>query len=178
MNTKKQTKTEQLLKVMLILAWVACVGFMVEAGAILCSFAVSCVNPEAAKNLYKGLNLFELRQFSLAHYTLSVFFLVVLPVMKSLVALQVIRILSKFNLQHPFTKEVAGRLEIISYMALGTWVVTMLSNIYTAWLRKMTGKPYGDWLSGEFIFMVALVFIMAQVFKRGVEIQSENDLTV
>jgi hypothetical protein len=30
----------------------------------------------------------------------------------------------------------------------------------------------------EFIFMAGVVFIMSQAFKRGVEIQSDNDLTI
>ena len=42
----------------------------------------------------------------------------------------------------------------------------------------LTGELHGNWISGEFIFMVGLVFIISQVFKRGVEIQAENDLTV
>jgi hypothetical protein len=50
---KTQTKTEQILAVMQIMAWVAAVGYAIEAGAILISYGVSCVNPEGAKNLYK-----------------------------------------------------------------------------------------------------------------------------
>lgn len=74
--------------------------------------------------------------------------------------------------------DVAMRLEKISIIAFGTWVVTMLSNAHTGWLLKLTGELHGNWLSGEFIFMVGIVFIVSQVFKRGVEIQSENELTV
>jgi hypothetical protein len=178
MKPKQQTKTEQVLKVMPILAWMAFIGFTIEAGAILVSYVVSCVNPVGAKNLYRGLNLYDLRQFNFWDYTLSVSFLVALLIMKSFVAYLVIKTLSKFNLKNPFSMEVARRLEKISYVAFGTWLITMLSNVYTSWLMKITGKLYGNWLSGEFIFMVGLVFIISQVFKRGVEIQFENDLTV
>ena len=44
--------------------------------------------------------------------------------------------------------------------------------------EEKTGQLYGSLLSGEFIFMVGLVYIMAWIFRRGVEIQSENDLTI
>jgi len=178
MAIKTKTRTEQILTVMHILAWVAFIGLMVEAGAILVSYGVSCVNPEAAKNLYSGLNLYNLRQINFWHYTLSVSFMVALSILKSLVSLQVIKTLSKFNLKNPFTMEVASRLEKISYVAFTTWLVTMLSNVHTWWLMKITGELHGNWISGEFIFMVGLVFIISQVFKRGVEIQSENELTV
>ena len=178
MKNKEQTKTGQVLKVMPVLAWVAFIGYMIEAGAILTSYAVSCIDPEGAKNLYKGMNLYDLSQFNFVYYTMSVFFMVAIPIMKSLVSFQVIKALSKFNLKNPFTMEVARRLEKISIVAFGAWVVTMLSNVYTGWILKITGKLYGNWISGDFIFMVALLFIITQVFRRGVEIQTENDLTV
>ena len=178
MKSKTQTKTEQMLIVLHILAWLAFVGLMIECGAILISYTISCSNPAGAKNLYNGLNLYDLRQFNFWYYTGAVSYMVVLSILKALVSYQVIKILSKFNLKNPFSLEVAGRLEKISYIALGTWVVTLLSNVYIGWLQKITGKLYVTQLSGEFIFMVALVFVIAQVFKRGVEIQSENDLTV
>jgi hypothetical protein len=178
MKSKTQTRTEQLLIVMLILAWLAFIGFAIEAGAVLISYAISCGNPEAAKNLYKGLDLYPLRQFDFLQYSLYVSFMVTLSILKSLVSYQVIKTLSTFNLKNPFSTEVATRLEKISYISLGAWLVAMLSNAYTSWLLRTTGLHYGNWLSGEFIFMVGLVFVIAQVFKRGVEIQSENDLTV
>jgi hypothetical protein len=98
--------------------------------------------------------------------------------MKSWVSFLVIKTISKFNLRNPFTMEVARSLEKISFALLGIWFVTLLNNIYSSLLQKITGRPYGNWLSTEFIFMVGLLFIIATVFKRGVEIQSENDLTV
>jgi|UniRef100_UPI0040498638 hypothetical protein len=175
---KPKTKTEQILTVMPILAWVAFVAFMIEAGAILFSYFVSYDSPEAARDLYRGLNLYNLRQLNFWYYTMSISFIVALSLMKSFVSFLVIRTLSKFNLKNPFSEEVASKLEKISYFAFGTWVITMLSNAHTGWLLKITGELHGNWISGEFIFMVGLVFIIAQVFKRGVEIQSENELTV
>lgn len=178
MEFKAQTRTQQVLTVMLILAWVVFIGYMIEAGAILVSYGISLVNPEASKDLYRGLNLYNLRQFDFWYYSLAVSFLAALSIMKAGVSFLVIRILSKFSIQNPFTAEVAGRLEKISYAAFGVWLVTMLSNGYTSWLLKATGELHGTWLSGEFIFMVGLIFIISKVFRRGVEIQSENDLTI
>jgi hypothetical protein len=178
MKFETQTRTEQVLTVMRILAWVACIGFMVEAGAIIFSYGVSIVKPEGAKNLYQGLNLYNLKQFGFWYYTLYISLLSGLLIMKSLTALLVIKTLTSFNLQNPFTREVAWRLEKISYYSFGTWLVTMVINVYTVWLEEVSGELHGKWLSGEFIFMVGLVFIIAQIFKRGVEIQSENELTI
>lgn len=178
MNSLPKTRTEQILSVMPILAWVAFVGYAIEAGGILVSYGVSWANPDASSNLHRGLDLSILRDFSFMHYTYSVSFLVGLALMKAWTSYLVIRLLSKFTLQNPFSKEVAQRLENISVYSFGTWVVTMLYNAHMGWLIKRYEGYEGNWLSGEFIFIVGVMFILAQVFKRGVEIQSENELTV
>jgi hypothetical protein len=178
MKIKKQTKTAQILMVMRILAWVAFIGFMIEAGAIMISYGISCVNPEASMDLYKGLNLYNLREFNFWHYTLSVSLLIVLSIIKSFTWFLVIKTLSKINLINPFNKEVSQKIERVSYFLFGTWLVGMLMNIHIGMLLKLTGEVQGNWFNGEIIFMAGLVFIISQIFKRGVEIQSENELTV
>lgn len=178
MEIKAKTRTEQILIVMNILAWVAFVGLMIKAGALLVSYGISCINPGAARNLYQEHGLYNLRQFNFWHYTLSVSLLIALSGMKAFVFFLAIKILSKVNLMNPFKIEVAQILQRIGYVLLGTWCMAMLANAHTGWLLKETGELHGDWVSTEVIFMAGLVFIISQVFKRGVEIQSENDLTV
>ena len=174
---KPKTKTGQILSVLHILAWVAFVGYLIEAGSIIISYGVSCLNLEGA-DLYKGLNLFNLRQYNFWHYTLYVSFMVAASILKSLTAFLVIKAIRSMSLKNPFTMEVAGKLEKISYVIFGTWVVIMLSNAQLGMLLKITGELYANWISGEFIFMAGVVYVFSQIFKRGVEIQSENDLTV
>lgn len=176
METK--TRTQHILTIMHIIAWVAFIGFMIEAGAILFSYGISYLNPEAAKNMYRGLDLYDLSKFNFWNYTCSVSFMVAISGMKAYVSFLVIKTLSKVTLEHPFKMEVAETLEKISHVLFGTWIIAVLSNAHTSWIMKRLGTLQGDRVSEEFIFMAALVFIISQVFKRGVEIQSENDLTV
>jgi hypothetical protein len=175
---KTKTRTEQILKIMHILSWVAVIGLVAEAGAILISFGISCVNPVGAKNLYMGLNLYNLRQSHFWYYTQLVSFMVALPTMKAFMVFLVTKILSKINLSNPFTFEVAQILERISYSLLGIWFVSFLSSAHSSWLSKIANEQFGNNTSSEFLFVAGLVFIISQIFKRGVELQSENDLTV
>ncbi len=163
---------------MYVLTWIAFIGLMIETGAILVSYVVSCFNPGAAKNLYKNLNLQELRAFSLGQYTMSVSFVLAISGMKAFVLFLVIKALSKVNLANPFTSEVARLLEKISYILLEIWIIVVLNNEHAGWLLKRTGITSESRSAEEFIFMAGLVFIISQIFKRGVEMQSENDLTV
>ncbi len=51
-------------------------GLVAEAGAILISFVVSYTNPEAAKDLFRGIDLYNLRQFNFWYYTQFVSFMI------------------------------------------------------------------------------------------------------
>jgi hypothetical protein len=173
-----KTKTEKLLAVMNVLAWITFIGLMIKAGAILISYGVSVVNPEGAKNLYKGTNLYALRQFNFLHYTSNVSFMIAVLLSEAYIAFLVIKVLSKIKMANPFTLEVSNILERLSYTMLGTWIVAMLYNGHTKWLLKKLPGLAVNLISGEFIFLAGVVFVIAQIFKKGIEIQSENELTV
>ena len=171
-------KTEQILAVMNVLAWLTFIGLAIQAGAILISYGVSTVNPEGAKNLYRGLNLYSIRQFNFWHYTITVAFMVALCILKAYVAWLVIKLLSKIKLASPFTVVVSAIMERISYFILVLWVTTMVYDAQLSWLSEKIAGLEGNLISGQFIFLAGVVFVMAQIFKKGVELQSENELTV
>ncbi len=178
MEVQSKTRTEQILKIMLILTWIAFIGLLIEAGAILVSYLVSWANPEAAKDLYQGLDWYPLRQLNFWYYTQAISFKIALPIMKALMCFWLIKILSKVNLKIPFSPQVVRGLERISYALLGVCLVAVFNNLHVAWLAKKTGIILGEFPFEEFLFVAGLVFILSQVFKRGVEIQSENELTI
>lgn len=173
-----KTKTEQILAVMNVLSWILYIGLMIQAGAMLIAYGVSTVNPIASKDLYKGLNLYDLRQADFLQYTITMAFKIALIVIKCHVAYLVTRILSKIKLESPFTIEVSRLLEKISYFILVLWCTAMLYSGYVAWLMKRIEGVQEQPVSGEFIFLAGVLFVFAQIFKKGVELQSENDLTV
>ncbi len=173
-----KTRTEQILVVMNVLSWVVLVGVLFKAGAILLSYSVSLFNPEAAADLYKGMDLSSLRQSSFWGYTTVVSSMVALLGMKAYIAFLVIRILSKINLSNPFTMEIALLIEKVSYLIAATWVLTILTVQYSGWLHRSSGGWQGDTDAPEFLFLAGVIFIISQVFKRGIEIQTDNELTI
>src|ERR1700752_2675726 len=61
--------TKQILKVMNVLSWIIFVCLCIRTGAILFSCFVSLfLNPVAAKDLYIGLNLYDLKHLGMGHY--------------------------------------------------------------------------------------------------------------
>jgi hypothetical protein len=174
----KKSRTEKILAVMYVLAWIAFIGLIVEAGAILVSYGVSVANPVAAKDLYMKMNLYGLRQSNFWYYTVKVIMMIALLVLKAYTAWLVVKVLSGIKLKDPFTMETAKMLERISYFILATWILDLLHNAYTKWLSEGIAGFRDSLVLNEFIFLAGVVFVIAQIFKKGVEIQSENDLTI
>ena len=173
-----KTKTETILIVMNVLTWIAFVGLMIEAGAVLVSWFVSLVNEEAAKNLYMRFDLSSLKQSSVWLYSISLFFKFGLLSLKALAAYLVIEILWKLNIINPFTVEISRRIEKMSYVVLSAGILALVSDGYHNWLNhRGFNFPQGP-DPGEFLFLAGILFIVAQTFKKGVELQSENELTI
>ncbi|GAA4376603.1 DUF2975 domain-containing protein [Hymenobacter koreensis] len=159
--------------------WVVFIGLCIQTGAILISFFVSLfINPSGAQDLYMGLDLSELSSFSVEHYAGVVSFTVYLLAMKAYMAYLVIQIFRKIDFATPFSPAVALLITKISQAALQAGVVALIAGSYCKWLTKSgVAVPVG-WSGGEFLFLAGIIFIIAQVFKRGTDIQSEHELTV
>jgi hypothetical protein len=178
-----KSKTRQILIILHILSWILFIGLCVQAGAILYSSFVSlAINPEGAKNLHLGLNLSSLYSYDKGHYIALVAFFIVLSALKAYIFYVIIKIFLKINLVHPFNKEVGSLIVKIGNTALSIGIVGVAGNAYSEWLiRKGVELPelhryLGG--TGEFLFLAAVVFFIAQIFKRGIELQTENELTV
>jgi len=175
--------TKQILRIMYVLAWVVFIGASVVSGAIIFSFFISLfINPEGAGNLYRGLDLSDLYSFSKFHYVNLVLYIIIIAALKAYISYLLVRIFLKLNIVHPFSKNVALLISRISYVALGIGLITLIGSGYVGWLSKkgVAIPPLHDVLggAGEHLFFGGIIFIISLVFNRGIEIQSENELTI
>ncbi|HAO46503.1 MAG TPA: DUF2975 domain-containing protein [Ferruginibacter sp.] len=179
----KKLNPKPWLTVLHVICWVIFIGLCIKTGAIIYSTFVSLViNPEAAKDLYMGLDLSNLFVFSKQHYIKLLSFIIFLGVLKAYIFYLGIRIFLKINFQHPFSKEVSSLISNISYCALSIGVITILTGSYRGWLSKrgVIFPDMQDYIGGgvEFLMLGGMIYMIAEIFKRGIEIQSENELTV
>jgi hypothetical protein len=170
-------KTKTLIVVLHILSWLAFIGLAVKAGSYLISYIVSMGNPIASKDLYNGTDLSAYRQQSFWNYTMIAWYKILLYATQAYVALLLTRLLSIMNISRPFHANVAILLQRISFFMLVVWGIAMVHNIHLAILEKLYGIS-SAYIPGDFLFLAGIVYVFAQIFKRGVEIQSENELTV
>ncbi|NJW53643.1 DUF2975 domain-containing protein [Salinimicrobium oceani] len=172
-------KTNKILSTMKVVSWVIFIGICIKAGAMVISSFVSLfVNQGATKDLYLGLNLSTLYEFGVGHYVMLLALIISLLVLQAYIFFLVIKLFTKFDEHSPFNKELSKLILKISYFSLFTGLIASIGTGYSKWLGiKNILIPF-DWGAEEFLFMAGVIFIVALFYKRGIEIQLENELTV
>ena len=175
-------KNDFILKALNVVSWIVFIGLCIEAGALLFNFVLTLFNPIAANNIYKGLNLSALYEMNFSQYIGVMSFVVVLSLMKAYLFYLVVKIFMKLNLVKPFNVEIANLIEKISYKAFIIAIVSVIAHQYS---KRIIQSGYEldvvaqYWNEiGAFLMMAAIIFVISQIFKKGIELQNENDLTV
>lgn len=178
--------TEQLLKILHLFSWIIFIGLCINAGGIIFNaiFAL-VVQPIAAKNFWQGIDLSNLYDFGKTYFIKETILMSIVSLMQALLFYLIVKILhnKKLNLTQPFNIEMKRFVFNISYLALGIGIFSYLGIHNTKWLvAQGITMPDVQYLkfggADVWIFMGITLFVIAQIFKRGVEIQSENELTI
>ena len=165
-----------------ILAWLIFVGLSIEAGGLIVNFFFSVYKPEFVQNLYQKLDLTEMYKNSRLSFFGIYSFILSISILKACLFYIVIRLMHKMNLSKPFNTFVARQISQISYYTL---LIGLLSYIARQLAKNLmhhgfvTDNLNQFWADSQaFILMGAVLYIIATIFKKGVDIQNENDLTV
>lgn len=186
MEIEAKIKTKLMLRVLHVIAWIIFIGVCIEAGGSIFSAAYTLmINPINAASFWVGNDLSGLYQYNPEYFLVETLLISVASVMKACIFYLIIKMLhyKKLSIAQPFNNEVRLFLIKGSALAFGIGVFTAVGVKYTEWLVNQ-GVQMPDTqhlrLGGAdvWMFMGVILFVIAQIFKRGIEIQSENDLTV
>ncbi|WP_379084467.1 DUF2975 domain-containing protein [Pedobacter sp. UC225_65] len=180
-----EIKTKQILNVLIVISWIIFFGVCIELGGFITNAVFALVNPASLKYLWQQADLTNLYQYDTGYYLVILLHIIMPMTFKAFLFYLIIRILhsKKLNMSEPFNKEMVNFVSNLSYVAL-------LIGIFSAW-----GANYAEWLAKKgiempdlqnlrlggadvWVFMGVILFVIAQIFKRGVEIQAEHELTV
>ena len=173
-------KTEKILETLKIVVWVIFIGTAVFALIQIIAFVMSLIIPDTAKYI-SGIDIkfSELRMNHLKEYVFVVSFILAIAVLNVQAWQKVKDILTKINLQTPFSMDVAKLLEEIGQILISIWVISYIGNQYVHWLAKHIEGIEGRLdISFQYLFSAGIVYIVSQIFKRGVELQNESELTI
>lgn len=177
------SKTNNLVfKALLIVAWLIFVGLGIEAGGLIVNFFFSLYKPEFIQNLYQKLDLTEVYRKSRMVFFGIYGFILVISILKAYLFYIVISLMHKMDLSRPFNTFVSKQITQISYFTLSIGLLSYIARQLTKNVMHrylITDNVNQFWADSQaFILMGAVIYIIATIFKKGVEIQTENDLTV
>ncbi|MDA3613240.1 DUF2975 domain-containing protein [Polluticaenibacter yanchengensis] len=165
-----------------IVAWVIFVGLCIEAGGLIVNFVFSIYRPELISNLYQKLDLMEMYHRSKWAFFGMYSFILIVACLKAYLFYIVAMLMHKIDLSKPFNSFVAEQITKVSYC---TFSIGILSYIAQQTAKNLEHHGYvidnlnQFWADSQaFILMAAVIYVIATIFKKGVEIQNENDLTV
>lgn len=178
--------TPQILNVLHVLSWILFVGLCIQAGGfIFNAFFTLTINPGEAKFFWDGADLSGLYSHDSGYFFVVAFIMSLVASMKALLFYLIIKILyeKKLDMSQPFSNEVKRFIFNISYLTLGIGLFSYWGVKYAEWFVQQGVKmPDIESLhlggADVWLFMSVTLFVVAHIFKRGVEIQSENELTI
>lgn len=169
-------------KALLIIAWLIFIGLCIEAGGLVVNFIFSLYKPEALQNLYQKLDLTEVYAYSRWVFFGIYSFILFIAILKVMMFYTVIRLVHKMDLAKPFNSFVSEQILKISQYAFSIGIISHIARQTTKSALHNSyaiDKLSGFWVDSEaFILMAAVVYIIAKIFAKGIELQNENDLTV
>lgn len=176
------TKTNFIFIVLLILSWLIFVGLGIEAGGLIVNFFFSIYRPDFVGNLYQTMDLTGLYRDHPNEFYKVYSFILVIAILKTYLFYIVVMLMHRIDLKKPFNPKVAKEIMQLSYFTLTIGLLSVLaqeSTKKTEMLLKNSVNLQQFWIDGEaFILTGAIIYIIATIFKKGVDLQTENDLTV
>ena len=179
-------KTDYILKALHVLSWIIFIGLCIEAGGFTTNtVATLMLGSEGAAKFWKQVDLTALYSYNQSHYVMLASIMIIATVLKALMFYFIVKIFhdKKFDLSKPFNEIMRRFVLMIAYLALGI-------GIFSFWGEKFVGQLVNEGVklpdimqlrlggADVWLFMGVTLLVIAFIFKKGIEIQNENDLTV
>lgn len=182
-----KTQTEKTLNVLRMIAWIGYIGSisLTVIGSIATIYFFIFPDADFIKNIKiteAKLSFITLRN----DYMGRLLFYYILSLIKIYFVINIWKLakdaLININTNHPFSATISIILEKIAYVMIVIGVINFIINQYTITLEGLITNHfhYEYNLSPllTYIFEIGIIYLIAQIFKRGVELQEESELTI
>ncbi|RZJ34017.1 MAG: DUF2975 domain-containing protein [Flavobacterium sp.] len=174
--------TIRLLHFFHVLAWIFFIAMCFEAGSYMFNMIFTLGFRPLAADYFK---LTDLYTFNKDYFALLLTVMTLVAVLKTLTLYRIVKIFTdrKLDLKMPFSNEFADFIFALSHFTLAIGLSSIMGMKVVEWISDQNiFVPDAQYLrmSGAdvWLFMSAVLYVIAQIFKRGVEMQAENELTI
>ena len=169
-------------KALHVVAWAIFIGLCIEAGGLTIKFIFSIYRPELVQDIYPELDLNGMYRDSKPSFFEIYSFVLSISILKAYLFYLVTGLVRKLDLSRPFDIFVSRQISRISYYTLSIGLLGYIAGQSAKNLMHhgiSTGSLDRYWAdSRAFVLMGAVIYIIATIFRKGVDIQNENELTV
>jgi hypothetical protein len=178
--------TNFILRILYFLAWLIFVGLSIEAGGFITNtVGTAFLEPEVAGRLWKQVDLSSLYNYDRGYFYLVSVHMCVAAVLKAILFYCIIHAIHGKNINpaQPFSPAMGRLLFRLSYLSIFIGIVSLSGIRYSEWLAtKGVTMPEARFMklggADVWFFMGIIIFVIGQLFKKGIEMQAEQDLTV
>ncbi len=178
--------SQQMLKGLHILSWIIFIGICIQAGGYLFNIVFLLTgNPFGPNYFWNDADLSGLYTYDAGYFLVIAFMMIIVSVLKALMFYWIVKIVhdKKLDMEQPFNKELGRFIFNLSYAAMGIAIFSGWIWKYSEWfIKKGVFMPSLQSMhvdgAGAWLFIAVILFVIAHIFKRGIEIQSENELTI
>jgi len=176
-----QKKSDTLFNFLEVMAWLGLVGFAIQTLKIAFNFVYGFFNRDAIKEIFTKTDLTDLFTNERSSYVLIVTIFLSTYILKTSIFYVVTRIFKKLNFVKPFDKEISKNIKLMSYLSFTTGILGFygISIIQLAYKGvEIHNRDISELTRGGYMMMGGILYIIAKIFDKGIEIQGENELTV
>lgn len=178
--------TTMMLKILYILSWVIFVGLCIDAGGFLSNTIYTlAVNSDLASHFWNKLDFSDLYNYDSGQFFAVTTYINIVAILKCILFYSIIKVLhdKHLNMKQPFNRAIGRFISMMAYITLAIGLFSSWGKNYVHWLETKNIKiPDVEFLKidgdGVWFFMGIVLLVIAQIFKKGIELQEENELTI
>jgi hypothetical protein len=181
-----ETKKDYFLLVLHILSWIIFVGLCVEAGGFLFNTLYTLFyNPAGAARFWMKSDLSALYAFDQSRYVTLTVIMVIAAMLKAIMFYVIVKLFhdKKLDLAAPFNESFGRGLYNLSYLTAGIalftyWGTKVSANVTDQGVRLPSLHELRLAGPDVWLLMCVTLLVFARIFKKGITIQNENQLTI
>ncbi len=177
--------TKQILLLLNILSWIIFAGLCFDAGGIIFNNIFAFYKPVALKQFWNGADLSAVYALDKGHFVVQALLMSIVAVLKALIFYLIIKLFynKQLSISKPFEPGVTSVVFLIAWLCFGAGLFSNWGSNYAGWLKgqgvQMPDTHVLRIDGGDvWLFMAVVLMVIGQVFKKGIELQTESDLTV
>jgi hypothetical protein len=179
-------KRDYLFILLNVVSWIIFVGLSIDSGGFVSNTIYTLFfNSNGAAKFWNFLNLSELYTYNQSYFVSVTVLMCIVSVLKAIMFYLIVVLLynKKINLSNPFNEIFGSSIFNIAYLSLGiglfsSWGNKIVENIISQGIAMPSIQQLKLEGADIWIFMGITFLVFGKIFKKGIELQTENDLTV